>query len=485
VIHHTRVVLTSLVVCASTAFAQFELDLSSPSPDKKDAKKVEPKKPVAKPADKPAAKPDAVELDLSSSADVKAVLLLPPIVRVTQSQGGFSGFDTKKTFDKFDYASHKKFVASLSKQLEGKVLGAELIQGAIVKEGFTVALARTPAGLAKLAKATNVGFIVLLEFNKTASLVATIHDAEGVAKGEPLYVANAGSLTQKNGDDLATILGKALIDLSKEKPATAVATVEAPPPPSPPEEDVNDSPPLEVKQAAKEWSADPDKTRVVVAVGAGAVLRGLSISGEAASQLAELRNNGVVGIGVYAQVQPLQFIPSIAGKRWADLEVEVNFRRAIVKATGIEGAAQGTNCSMTDDDLQIRGTYRFKVADATYAPSIGVGGGWSQERTLFDACTLPLVSATYRGIDAQFRFRQPLFRKLLSLDLAVGPRVLQGGEGTSTKLALAGEAWLELKPASVFFVRGGARGSRLSAELPGLSVVENRFFFALEAGAFF
>ena len=119
-IHHTRVVLTSLVVCASTAFAQFELDLSSPSPDKKDAKKVEPKKPVAKPADKPAAKPDAVELDLSSSADVKAVLLLPPIVRVTQSQGGFSGFDTKKTFDKFDYASHKKFVASLSKQLEGR-----------------------------------------------------------------------------------------------------------------------------------------------------------------------------------------------------------------------------------------------------------------------------------------------------------------------------------------------------------------------------
>lgn len=483
-IHHTRVVLTSLVVCASTAFAQFELDLSSPSPDKKDAKKVEPKKPVAKPADKPAAKPDAVELDLSSSADVKAVLLLPPIVRVTQSQGGFSGFDTKKTFDKFDYASHKKFVASLSKQLEGKVLGAELIQGAIVKEGFTVALARTPAGLSKLARATNVGFVVLLEFNKTASLVATIHDAEGVAKGEPLYVANAGGLTQKNGDDLATILGKALIDLSKEKPATAVATVEAPPPP-PPEEDVNDAPPLEVKQAPKEWSADPDKTRLVVAVGAGAALRALSISGEAASQLAELRNNGVIGVGVYAQVQPLQFIPSMAGKRWADLEVEVNFRRAIVKATGVEGAAQGTNCSMTDDDLQIRGTYRFKVADATYAPSVGVGGGWSQERTLFDACTLPLVSATYRGIDAQLRIRQPLFRNLLSLDLAAGPRILQGSSATSTKLSLAGEAWLELKPASVFFVRGGARGSRLSAELPGLSVVENRFFFALEAGAFF
>ena len=61
---------------------------------------------------------------------------------------------------------------------------------------------------------------------------------------------------------------------------------------------------------------------------------------------------------------------------------------ALVLATAM---ATAPAAAVTDDDLQVRGTYRFKVADSTYAPSVGVGGGWSQERTLFDACTLPLV----------------------------------------------------------------------------------------------
>ncbi|MBE2249847.1 MAG: hypothetical protein IAE78_09880 [Myxococcus sp.] len=479
-IQQTRVVFASLLVCATSALAQFELDLSGGSPDKK-AEAKKPARPAAAPA-APAARPAEVELDLSSTADVKAVLLLPPIVRVTQSQGGFSGFDTKKTFEKFDYPAHRRFVTSLQKPLGGKVIPSETTQGALTKEGITIAMVRTPAGLSKVAKATNVGFVVLLEFSKTGALVATVHDPEGAPKGEPYSVVAATGLTQKNADDLAALLGKALVELSKEKPA-GPAVVEAPLPP--PEEDVVDSPPEVIQEPKKAWAPDPDKTRVVVAVGAGGVLRDLSIGGEQAGQLAELRNSGVAGIGVYAQVQPLQFIPSLAGGRFADLELEVNFRRAFVRATGVEGAAQGTNCSMTDDDLQVRGTYRFKVAASTYAPSIGVGGGWSQERTLFDACTLPLVSATYRGVDAQLRLRQPLFRNLLALDLAVGPRFLQGGSDTSTKLSLSGEAWLELKPVSVLFVRGGARGSRLSAQLPGLSLTENRFFFALEAGAFF
>ncbi|MBL8924259.1 MAG: hypothetical protein JNJ54_35750 [Myxococcaceae bacterium] len=468
-----------LAVCASPAFAQFELDLSADKKDPKADSKAP--KPAPAPAAQPrSAPPPEVGLDLSSTADVKKVVVLPAIVRVTQSQGGFSGLDTKKTFDKFDFASHKRFIASVSKQLEGKVLSAEAVQAAITKEGFTIALARTPAGRAKLIKSLEAGFLVLLEVGKTGTLSAVVHDVEGAEKGEALTVG--GGVTQKAADELGPLLSKRLIDLSNEKPAQ-VAVVEAPPPP--PEEDVNDSPPEIVKEAPKSWKPDPDVSRVTVAVGAGGVVRSLTVGGEAASQLAELRNNGVVGLGLYAQVQPLQFIKSMAGSRWADLELEVNFRRAFVRATGVEGSAQGTSCSMTDDDLQVRGTYRFKVAAATYAPFVGVGAGWSQERTLFDACSLPLVSATWRGIDAQVRVKQPLFRNLLSLDLAGGPRFLQSGQGTSTRLSLSGEAWLELKPAHVFFVRGGARVSRLSAELPGLTLAENRLFFALEAGAFF
>lgn len=477
-----RVVVALLVVCAAPARAQFELDLSSGPPAKA---KAEPapatkKQPPSK-AEKPGvqAMPE-VELDLSSTADVKPVLLLPPIVRVTQNQGGFSGFDSKRSFEKFDYPSHKRFVASLGKELGGKVASSEATQTAIVKEGLTIALARTPAGLSKLAKAASVAFVVLLDFDKTAALVATVHDAEGAPQGEPLRVANAGGLTQKNGDELAALLRPVLLELSKPKAAPVDET-----PLPPPEEEVVDSPPELVAPAPKGWSPDPDKTRVVVAVGAGGVLRDLSIGGDSAGQLAELRNSGVAGVGVYAQVQPLQFIPTLSGSRWADLELEVNFRRAFVRATGVEGAAQGTSCSMTDDDLQVRGTYRVKVASSTYAPQVGVGAGWSQERTLFDACALPLVSATYRGVDAQLRVRQPLFRNLLALDLAAGPRFLQGSTDTSTRFSFAGEAWLELKPVSVVFVRAGARASRLSAELPGVSLSETRLFIAAEAGAFF
>lgn len=484
--HFVRVVLALFVVCSSTALAQFELDLSGTEakPDPKAAKKPAAKKDAVKPAE-PAKPADEPVLDLSTTADVKQVLLLPPVVRVTQTQGGFSGFDTKKTFDKFDFAAHKRFVGALQKALEGKVLAAEATQAVITREGFTVALSRTGAGRAKLAKAAGAAQVITLEFNKAGGLAAQVHDGEGEPQGEPFTVSNAAGLTQKHADEMGALLGKGLVELSKAKPVAAAAVVEAPAPPLV-EEEVQDSPPLEVSQPAKKgWAPDPDKTRVVVAVGAGGVLRGLSVGGEAAGQLAELRNNGVAGIGVYAQLQPLQFISSLAGSRWADLELEVHFRRAFVRATGVEGAAAGTSCSMTDDDLQIRGTYRVKVASGTYAPSLGVGGGWSQERTLFDACTLPLVSATYRGIDAQLRVHQPLFRNLLALDVAFGPRLLQGDSLTAGRFSLAGEAWLELKPASVFFVRGGARGSRLSAELPGLSVTENRFFIALEAGAFF
>lgn len=489
-----RVASLALLLAAPVALGQDELDLTAPAtPEKKPEPKAAPRpaapKPAATPA-KPAPAPGEAELDLSSAADVKNTLLLPVIVRVTQSQGGFSGFDTKKTFDKFDYASHKKFVASLGKSVDGKVVSAEQTQSLITKEGLTVALAHTPAGIAKIAAAASAPIVVLLEFSKTGALVATIHDAEGTPKGEPVTISN-GSLAQKTADELGQALGAALIALSKERPpepaTPAVAAAQPLPAPEPQtaqvEEELDDPPPMEVNKRAQGWSPDPDRTRVVAAVGAGGVTRELTISGPAASQFAQLKNGTVVGIGLYVQVQPLQFLPSMAGKRWSDLEVEFNFRRALVKAKGVEGSSTGTTCAMSDDDFQVRGTYRFKVLDSTYGPQVGVGVGWSQERTIFENCSLPLVSPTYSGVDAQLRLRQPLFRNLLALDAAFGPRFLVGAGDTS--LSLSGEAWLELKPASVFYVRGGARGARLSAALTDLALAESRFFFAVEAGAFF
>ncbi|MCA2981636.1 MAG: hypothetical protein INH37_25455, partial [Myxococcaceae bacterium] len=391
-----RTLLTLVALWASVAAAQFELDLTgsdtkkAPTPEKKKGEKPGPA--------------DEGGLDLSSTADVKLVLLLPPVVKVTTSQGGFSGFDTRKTFEKFDFAAHKRFVMALAKALEGKVVAAEAAQAAITSEGITLALARTSAGRAKLARAVGAAQVVTLEFNKAGGLVATVHGDDGEPQGEPFTVANAAGLTQKHADEMGGLLGQGLIALAKAKAPESTPVVQAPPPPV--QEDVVDAPPLEVVSPGatrKGWSPDPDRTRVAVAVGGGGVLRGLSVDGESAGQLAELRNNGVAGVGVYAQVSPLQFVPSLAASRWADLELEVHFRRAFVRATGVGGSVEGTRCSVTDDDLQLRGTYRVKVATGTYAPLVGLGAGWSQERTVFEACSLPLVSATYRGLDAQLR----------------------------------------------------------------------------------
>ncbi len=486
---------------SGAAWAQFEgLDLtdSAPAPKKTDkpaAKKPEPKKapPVesAPAAAAPAEK--SLELDLSSTADVKAVLVLPPIVRVTSSTGGFSGFDTKKVSEKFDLQAHKRLVGSFEKQLDGKVIPAELAQGVISKEGITPASVRTAAGMVRLARATNVAFMVVSELNKSGALVSNIYDATGKQQGQPSFVNNAAGISQKHADDMAAYVSRELVNVSKAAAIAAAAAVAASTPAKepqavlpPPEDDVAE-PVTEFATVTKRsfFDADASRTRLAVTVGPGAVMRVLEVSGERASSLAELRNGGLVGLGVYAQISPLQFIEAAAGKKWADLEVEVHWRRAFAKANGVEGAVEGQVCSVTDDDLQVRGTYRYKLGDGDYMPSVGVGGGFSQERTLV-ACDLPVVSTEYRGADAQLRIRQPLYKNFVSLDLAVGPRFLFGGASATPGFSIGGEAWVEFKPITYLFGRAGGRVSRLQvSDGASLAVVDTRMFFALEVGAFF
>ena len=96
------------------------------------------------------------------------------------------------------------------------------------------------------------------------------------------------------------------------------------------------------------------------------------------------------------------------------------------------------------------------------------------------------MSTTWRGVDAQLRIRQPLFRDLVTLELIGGPRILLPGPlAASPGFSLSAEAWLEVKPVSVLFARAGVRYSRLQAANPTLAAVDSRTFLALELGAFF
>jgi hypothetical protein len=309
--------------------------------------------------------------------------------------------------------------------------------------------------------------------------------------GTPSYANNAAGIPQKSADELARFVGKEVSTLAKQKADADAAALaaKAPPPaplPPPPPEDEAD-PELSTTKSVVAWTPSASRVRVAVTVGPGAAVRDLSLSGDGAASLAELRNNGVVGLGVYAQLKPLELFDGTAGQRYSDLELEVHYRHAFVHAQGIAGAVAGQDCTMSDDDVQARLSWRYRLGSdaSSMLPSVGVGGGWSQEATLF-SCSLPVVSTTWRGVDAQLRVRQPLWRDVLALDLSVGPRFLVGGPDASRPgFSVSGEAWLELKPASVFFARGGARVSRLVAATDTLGVVDTRAFFALEVGAFF
>ncbi|MBL9036994.1 MAG: hypothetical protein JNG84_00640, partial [Archangium sp.] len=337
-----------------------------------------------------------------------------------------------------------------------------------------------PASIQKLARSTKAGFVVVLDGTKSGTLSATIYDPNGRTQAKPL--------SAKNADELAPLVAKELIELSKKTAApVAEAPKDEPTVAPPPVEDEVSEPVTEFAAVEKKSMFDERRTkpRIGVAVGPGGVMRSLSVSGEAAETLAELRNGGTPGIGVYAHINPLQFIAATEGKKWSDLELEVHWRRSFTAATGVSGGVEGQSCSMTDDDLQLRGTYRYRLTDGTYAPSVGLGGGFSQERTVF-ACDLPVISTVYRGIDAQLRVRQPVFKDVLSLDVAVGPRFLFAGPSANPGFTVAGEAWLEAKPISFLFARGGGRLSRIQAsDNAGLAVVDTRMFFGVEVGAFF
>jgi hypothetical protein len=510
---------------AGVAQAQdFELDLSAPTPAKKapvkkgpakraEPRKLEPKKvepapaapaeakavepAPAAPAPLPAAPPataaksapasPGLELDLSATANLRAVAVTPPIIRITLSSGSFAGIDTKKTVERFDDKAHKRFVTAFSQKLDGKVIPADVTLAAMQKESLTPFTLRTPAGVQKLARALSVNFVVVMEFNRTGFLVATLYDSSGKPAGGQTAVAQAEKLTQQHADEMAVLVLHEL-DLLSHQEAPAVLAPVAPQPPQ-----LVEAPPPPVEDEAvdqvhtvpeKTYAPDRDRVRAVVTVGPGGALRQFSVSGDAAAALAELQNNGVVGLGVHARVMPFEWFDRTAGSHFGDLEVEAHYRRAFVHANGVGGSVTGTGCSMTDDDVQVRGTWRYRFGGM--APSIGVGGGWSQERTLF-SCSLPLLSTAWRGLDAQLRVRQPLYRDVVALELSAGPRFLQLGDGAQSKgLSLAGEAWLEVLPASWFFARGGARASRLSAtQGQALAVVDTRLFFAVEIGAFF
>lgn len=431
--------------------------------------------------------PAPLELDLSPSSSLRGVLVLPPVSSsVVGKKGAFVGVDTRRTVERFVLPAHVKLVKATDKKLGGKVLTADVAQGVLNKESVLASAVDKPAVLARLAKVTGVNWVVTFTLNNLV-LTATISDSAGKAVTQGLTITGVSTLNDAQADSMAAVLVPRILELEKARVAAEAArkpaVVVAPPPP--PEEDLHDAEldQLNAPQISTSRPLDRNRVRALVAVGPGATLRGLALSGETANALADLENGVVVGLGVNAQLMPLEFFEATSGKAWSQVSLEVHYRRAFVRAQGVAGGLEGTSCTMTDDDLQLRVGARYRLGDG-YLPTIGLAGGWSQEQTRFD-CSLPLVSTTWRGIDAQLRVRQPLFRDLVTLELIGGPRILLPGPlAMSPGFSLSAEAWIEVKPVSILFGRLGVRYSRLQAANSSLTAVDSRTFLALELGAF-
>lgn len=434
------------------------------------------------------ADPAPLELDLSPSASIKGVLVLPPVTAVqTGKKGAFVGVDTRRVVERFVPSMHGKLVRALDRRLGGKVLTADVAMGVLKKEGAGPATLDGPQVIARLAKVSGVRWVIGFTLNKSR-LTARLYGADG--KGlDTDSLDDLTTLTDAQADTLARRLVPRLLELEKARLAAekaAAPPVAVAPVLPPPEEDVVDA---ELEQLAKgkdtsSWAPQRNRVRAVVAVGPGAALRDLSLAGETANSLAALDNGVVVGLGFNAQLMPLEFFDGTSGKAWSQLSLEVHYRRAIVRAEGVAGGLEGQSCTMSDDDLQLRLGARYRLGEGSL-PTIGIAGGWSQEQTHFD-CSLPLVSTTWRGVDAQLRVRQPLYKDFVTLELIGGPRFLLAGPlAESPGFSLSAEAWLEVKPVSVLFARAGARFSRLQASNPSLAAIDTRTFLALELGAFF
>jgi hypothetical protein len=441
-----------------------------------------------------AASSAGVELDFSTTSDVKSVLLLPPLVQVVVKPSGLS-FEgvAAKTVDKFDNAGLKKLFAPFQKELGARVISVEATLAMLSKEQIKASAAKQPATLARAAKAATAAWVVLFEA-RGGNLTAFIYDALGESQGKALVLPGGAALLPKDTAAAAEGIVKQLSDLSapktKEVAAAPVPVVLNSIPLSGPEsEEVTGDVDAELRRERKNQvlgaSVNRGRVRAVVATGVGASTRSLGVSGDLAGRLAELRNQAAAGLGVYVAVAPLKLVDAWADAPWAELLVYGQYRKGFVRAAGASPGLQGQACGVIDDDFQIGGSARYRLGQG-YLPSVGVAAAWTQERAWF-GCGLPVASTTARGFDLQLSVEQPVWRDYVSLKVSGGPRFLMKGDDAAPQgLSLAGEAWLEAKPVSVLFARAGARLSRNGLLTPeGVALVDVRAFYAVEVGVFF
>lgn len=423
------------------------------------------------------------------------VLVLPVIVRVpVQASGKFSGLGAGALVERFHRASHARFVAAFVEAAgaESRILPATQATRLLEERELGPAQTREPEAMKGLAQAAQVLWVVRLELDKEGSLHARVFGDDGAEFGAEKQQPKARSLSVGVARAAATAIWA---DLGPALGLEALPGAVAPPlvpfdpssdPGSVAAEAEGTGEGASAAALAAEAPRPPSRARPrgSLLVASGASLRALAIAGPGSEGLARLETGTVAFTGATARIAPLQLFAATADGRWTDVELELRYRRGLARGEVTAGPTAGQPCSVSDDELGARVAWRAKLGEGRW-PWLGAAVGWSAQQTRL-RCPAPVPSTEWRGVDVQLRYQQPLVGDLLAFDLSAGPHFGMSGQGNpSAPLSFTGEAWIELKPVSLLYVRAGARVAAYRATLNGLSVRDSRTIASVEAGVFF
>jgi hypothetical protein len=220
---------------------------------------------------------------------------------------------------------------------------------------------------------------------------------------------------------------------------------------------------------------------ILLGIGGGADLRTFGMTGPALELVAPVEMRPLPQVAVSLALFPLHLLDPGANAVWSDAVVEGRFRRSLAGVRFQQEDGTEGSCGLDDDGLLVRAAWRYRLGGR--APSVGLGAGWSTERSEFD-CPVQLVSTRYQVLEAHLRARHLLWNDRLAIDALVGPRILLAGPtvdrpGTS----LMGELAITAQLTPLFFTRFHARLASTRLGLTDrLDIDDLRTTFGLDMG---
>jgi len=423
----------------------------------------------------PAPTPQDSSLGLDLSTDVAPVAEGPRVLVVPPVRG-----------QRLDSRGYHRLMVALAPHLGARLVPEAETARAIRELRLSPAALKTPTGMARLAARVEAQRAVVFEVTRR-DLNVRVYAPPETQVTTSFQAEKAAALTVKDATRVAAeLMERASEELMPPPPpaptpepeAPVVAEVES-------ETPIVDQDLLEESAAVSRRASAPSgparAPRVLLGVGGGADLRSFGMTGPATELVAPVETRTLPQVSVALTLFPLHFLDPDAKASWSDGVLEGRFRRSLAGVRFQQEDGTEGSCGLDDDELLLRAAWRYRLGGRL--PSVGVGLGFSAERSEFD-CPVPVVSTRYRALEASVRARQLLWGDRLAIDALVGPRLLfSGPTADRTGTALMGELGVMLRLTPLFFTRFNARlvSTRLG-QADRLDIDDMRTTLGLELG---